>query len=295
MGHDEETRLITPALFSPPKRRRMNLEAVCLNIVLPWLIFCMLDLAMTFSLHHLYPIIAYISVGLGCCCVLFSGYLAYIAKMQQGESTWFTFLTLALLLAVVASTSIGSTNYWHNLKPYYDLESLGVYPAVDPFRERGQAFMDSGRMYFTSGSRLDLKKTIAFKNDDIYCVAPIINGDVQPDSYDFWAVGVNCCNSTTSNFYCGEFKNPHARAGTRLMREDQRPFFRLAVQQAEAAYTINSTHPLFFIWVQDPIVEMNSYRDDGYKYFMLGMIVHFLVNTFLVVIVAISFSKIGQF
>ena len=34
-----------------------------------------------------------------------------------------------------------------------------------------------------------------------YCVVPIVNGEAKPASYDFWAVGTNCCEQ---NFKCGE-------------------------------------------------------------------------------------------
>merc|ERR1719428_1211955 len=117
---------------------------------------------------------------------------------------------------------------------------------------------------------LDMKKAMGFKNLDLYCVAPIVNGDNQLASYDFWAVGINCCSGVSSDFRCGEFNNPHARSGLRLLRDDQRSFFRLAVQQAEAAYNLKAIHPLFFYWTDDPTSDMQSMLEEGYRFFFIG-------------------------
>merc|ERR1719345_356910 len=157
--------------------------------------------------------------------------------------------------------------------------------------------MDGGQLMFTEGSKLDLSMSMGFKNLELYCVAPIVGGSDPKhiSSYDFWAVGMNCCSGSKADFHCGEFNNPRAAAGLRLMRDDQRAFFRLAVQQAEAAYNIKAAHPLFFYWMQDPVAEMNSYRDDGFKYYLLGIFTHFSFNLFCVVCAVVGFSKIGRY
>jgi len=77
------------------------------------------------------------------------------------------------------------------------------------------------------------------------------------------------------------------------MRDEQRPFFRLAVQQAEAHYALNAPHPIFFYWMADPVAEMNAFADDGFKYFLLAMFVHFGFNVFCVVGAIIGVSKFG--
>ncbi|CAK9113294.1 Hypothetical protein SCF082_LOCUS52506 [Durusdinium trenchii] len=130
-----------------------------------------------------------------------------------------------------------------------------------------------------------------FKNDDTYCVAPIILGKDQMASYDFWAVGVNCCPGQSPDFRCGEYNNAHARAGLRLMSDVERPFYRLAVQQAEAAYNIRTEHPMFFHWVQDPVALTNEWISDGHRFVFKSMGVFFVFNFFCVSCAIIVFSK----
>ena len=68
--------------------------------------------------------------------------------------------------------------------------------------------MDAGMVTFAAKSggeggdyiTIDETKASAFKNLDLYCVAPIVNSGMAnlPEtqrsgySYDFWAIGLNC-------------------------------------------------------------------------------------------------------
>jgi len=273
----------------------MNLVAICANILVPWLVFCAIFAVMSFYMHYQHPTLAWGIVLLGYGLVAVTAFLAWRAKQRQMDPMWYTFSTIALFVAVTAAAFCGDMNFWFNMQPFFDIENLNTYPSVNPAREKGQQLMDAGRVYFAEGTALDMRKAMGFKNLDLYCVAPIVNGQQQLASYDFWAVGINCCSGVSSDFRCGEFNNPQARSGLRLMRDDQRPFFRLAVQQAEAAYNIRATHPLFFYWMQDPVAQMNLYRDDGFKYYLLGIFTHFTFNLFCVICAVVGFSKIGRY
>jgi len=281
-------------MLMPGKRKRMNLLAICANLFLPWFMFCGIFSLMSFTVHYNSSAVAKASIAVGVCIAVATGVMGYRAKQRDADPVWFNFATIAFFVAAIAAGVLGDLNYWFNMHTFYDLENLNTYPSVSPALEKGQQLMDAGRVYFAAGAHLDMQKTIAFKNDDLYCVAPITTGNAQLASYDFWAVGVNCCSGVSSDFRCGEYNNPHTRAGLRLMHDHQRPFFRLAVQQAEAAYNIKSAHPLFFYWLQDPVAEMNNYRDDGFKYYLLGIFGHFAFNSFCVACAVVGFSKIGR-
>merc|ERR1719378_285586 len=151
--------------------------------------------------------------------------------------------------------------------------------------------MDAGRIAFRDGSKLDASKAFGFKNRDVYCVAPISRGNTTLASYDFWAVGINCCSGNNPDFRCGEYDNPRARGGLRFMKDDQRGYFRLAVQQAEATHQIKANYPLLFYWMQDPDARLASFRDAGFRYYLLAICGFFAFNLFSVVLAVIGFSR----
>eukprot|EP00933_Yihiella_yeosuensis_P069595 TRINITY_DN762_c0_g3_i1.p1 TRINITY_DN762_c0_g3~~TRINITY_DN762_c0_g3_i1.p1 ORF type:complete len:299 (-),score=74.61 TRINITY_DN762_c0_g3_i1:183-1079(-) len=278
--------------FLPGKRRRLNFVAILANTFGPWLAFVACFYAISGELHYYRPNLAYaivIACQLG---VFVSAGMAYHMKYREREPSWLMYFTIALQIAVAVGVIIGESAFALTAQAAIDLGNLNAYPNIDPAKDKGQQVMDAGQIYFRTGTGLDLDKSMSFKNFDEYCVAPIVNGDDQLASYDFWAVGINCCKGGTFN--CGEFNNPHARAGLRLMRDDQRPFFRLAVQQAEAAYNVKATHPLFFNWMQDPLAEIGNLKAKGETARRIGILAYFLFNLFCVAFATVFFSKLGH-
>jgi len=193
--------------------------------------------------------------------------------------------------------------YWRFAKSFYDFQNMASYINIDPSVDRGQTYMDGGQVYFKEGTRVEISKAIAFQEDEIYCVAPIVQqsmdsgGDTSGKSLsgnslkmppsgtvDFWAVGINCCDPSGLNFKCGDVKNPLARAGLRELRDDTRPFFLMAVQEWTAWLRMPAKHPLFFHWVQDPLLQVDMYWFNAMKMFYISVsncVIGALAGTFL--------------
>jgi hypothetical protein len=273
----------------------LSIVSLCANLIVPWLLFCGIFASMAFSIHYVSTGLAHGIVFAGYGLVILTFLLAHKVRLHNEDPKWYHFAGVAFFIAVTLGAILGDAVFHYYMKTFYDIENLNTYPSVNPLVEPGQQVMDVGRMYFTGGTHLDVQKTAAFKNSDVYCVTPITIGDDKDKlpSYDYWAVGMNCCSGEPGDYHCGEYDNPNARAGLRLMRDDQRPFFRLAIQQAEAKYKIKAQHPVLLFWVQDPIAEMNAYHEDGFRVYILGMLIYFFVNAFFVLSAALGFSKLG--
>lgn len=282
------------SLFAPHSRQRINIRGVCANIFLPWLLFVFLYAQLIFSFHYLQPMATWILVFLGFCLSAVTWIMAWRAKQRDREVMWYQYSALMFFLSTTLAAICGNSIFWEYSKTYYDYKDMNTYAAVNPARFKGEMVMDSGRVYFATGTFLDFKKSIGFKHKDMYCVVPISNGNAKLQTYDFWAVGMNCCENP-SKFHCGaDYNNFQARSGLRLMgsRDEQR-FYRLAVQQAEAAYGITAEHPVFYQWTQDPVKDVMDYHKSMFKYFLLGTITYFIFNLFCVVCATIAFSKMN--
>lgn len=289
-------------------RQRLNFVAILLCLIIPSAIFCSTFAALTLKIHHSYPALSY---GICCCaglvttvCVLL-GSNAQRKKIWPGpegtyEPSWFIFLGGTAIFAFIVAVYCGEENYYNNTKPYWDLMSLNTYTNISPTRMRGQQLLDAGRITFSAGSSVDVTKSMSFQSVDTYCVAPItlsVPGPGLPASdltVDFWAVGKNCCASQQADYHCGEFNNPYADGGLRLMNEEDRTFFRLAVQQAESVYNIRAVHPLFFHWMQDPTAAMQNFMHQGEKWLVCGIIAHFVFQLFAVCVASLAFAKLGR-
>lgn len=270
------------------RRRRINCIPALNALFLPWVMFLVVFSVTSFSFHYTMPLTVFAfnaSIVLFC---LFFAYSSFTADTSERPDKAFfpTYMALAFLTAVTFGWLLGDLNFWFYMQPCYNIDHLATYTNVDPSTStmrsgqvvptRGKRYQDAGKVYFDHKSIIDVDRSMSFKMGDLYCVAPIVNPDCKKNcGYDFWAVGINCCAEDVTDFRCGEYANPSAKAGLRLAKDELRPNFRLAVLEAEGVHKIVSTHPVFFEWLHDPVKEMNHMKRRGYKGFVILMIVSF--------------------
>jgi len=189
-------------------------------------------------------------------------------RVNYHQTVWAVVGLLAMLIAFFGGLHIGWQNYIKHVRPIYELRDLNTYDAVDASAADGKAYMDAGVITFKKGAHIDQSKSVGFMNLDMYCVAPIVS-DTTPanQSYDFWAIGMNCCTGAGNDFHCGSFTDKHAKGGIRLMDNTQFGFYKLASQMAETQYGIKVAHPLFFTWVSDGPEHLTDLEDKGDKFF----------------------------
>lgn len=276
---------------------RPGVAALLGILFVPWLIFVIVYWIRSFDIHYQSSVLCdVLCYALLVIVAAFAGMTANLAR--SGDPVPMALLTVTTLIGWIAGFALGNHGYHAFMKPYYDISNLNHYPHVNPRNYQGNQLMDAGMIEFSPGAKLWLPKSIGFKNENVYCAAPIVMNDpktnkaIPMDNYDFWAVGINCCSGHAPDFRCGEYSNPFSRWGLRIMDDDAREMFRLAVKEAEATYNLKATHPIFVHWLSDPGAEVDAYQDDGFSFFAAAVGIGFGVQAAIVTCITAVLSYV---
>lgn len=174
---------------------------------------------------------------------------------------WPFMITVLCCSSALLGITVGNYLWLSSFEQYYQLEELRTYKNVDPTHIPGQQIMDAGIVEFANYVGIDRMHGGCFHTrGHNFCVAPILHGGKIPNdlvdapsggSYDYFAVGIDCCNCPNNDFKCGAWNDPLAQGGLRSMDYKSRPQYRMAVEDWSAAYRKTVNHPIFFDWVQD--------------------------------------------
>jgi len=263
---------------------------VLLSFLLPWTLFLTAFSLATFAVHYDEPLTTVLSV-LGAFAAGLNVFVANIRdRSKTPEQRFFpTYIGGASALAVALGWVLGDVTFWSFMHPSYEAERLAKYDNVDPSSTmsrsgqvvptRGRRYQDAGQIYFSHEAIVDTNRSASFKMGDLYCVAPVVNPACSGKcGYDFWAVGKNCCSEGRGDFWCGAYNKPRAKSGIRMLTASTRPFYRLAVLQAEGLHGLTSVHPLFFRWVEDPVEQIAQWKRSGFRRFLVVMYGSFFIG-----------------
>lgn len=209
-------------------------------------------------------------------------------KMNLKDPRLHSLLFVSCLGAWLLAFHAGDVTFQMYTQPYYNLLRFGTHKEVNPRQSASGSVMDAGIIQFTKNATLDLNHSMSFRSDDVYCVSPITTKGskaTEPPADGcqvFWAVGVNCCHP--GEFQCGEYNNPAAHSGVRVMNEPQRDFFLLAVRKAEAAFNLKTCQPTFVHWLEKPSHETSAMHDDYIKAFCSGVLQYLCLQMVLIVV-----------
>jgi len=261
-------------------------------IGVPWVIFTVVSALFAFAYHHYYLVCWLVVLAFFMLSVIF---MVLDSRRRQGGS-WFLFLGLLSLFAILFSTLFGTYNYWMHMFPYWSYDENRAYSNVLP-TEPAEAHADAGKIKFSHTARVDTTRAMGYKAGSVYCVAPILD-DTQLDRVEYWAAGVDCCPAR-GDFNCDDAWNPKARSGVVILDtsagdasvssgdtsvgfslfRSRRDYYVKAVRQAEANFALTSAdHPLFVRWVGDPQMIQDDYWRSGVGFLVATVCIYLLIS-----------------
>lgn len=269
---------------------RASLVPIFFSIVLPWCLFAFTYLSVASSMHLTNPAETMVALACGALLLIcmFFAWLDRLLRWRSPEPSTLGFFGFSFLLAWIAGILLGTMSYQTYTLKWFELTRLNTYKGVDPDVSRGAQLMDAGFINFLPGTHVEVNISMGYKDESLYCVAPLQLGPLPLVTYDFWLIGKDCCQASKRGFSCGSAKHLHSSGMiARRVLADDLDYYKLAVRQAEAAYGIMAAHPLFFeqAKVDEVPEELVNQAQQALQHYFLG----YLGFQFLLVILAIFF------
>lgn len=202
----------------------------------------------------------------------YAGDYHHNAKRSLFYWSWWPVWSAVLCVAgVVAGALVGHLVWATELSKYSQLQSGQTYMDISPAVVPGKQIQDAGIVDFSQGTSIDREHGGCHQGDGhTYCVAPILKGGrlgnaPSTGSYDYFAVGVDCCSCPNNDFRCGDWQIATAHGGLRSTDEAARPHYRLAIEAWSKSFGKAVNHPLLFDWVATPAATWQQLRKQTFK------------------------------
>merc|ERR1719188_1266498 len=268
---------------------RVSLDpwAIAQCVLVPWGLFAGIFYLMSFAARYQHKELVWTLLFFGLTVPLVIGARAYAQWRKPNyrgisrSPNWYPFLAATCLLAWIAGLLLGDANF-STMTSYYEYTGLNFPKKVDPRDVPGSQYLDAGGIYFAEGASVNQSLSLGFKDGTTYCVAPITFGGDKSASYDFWAVGTDCCVPLPpATFWCGT-TDTKAVAGLRFTGDEEtKNKYKLGIQQAMAEYHIMAQEPILFTMTKDPLKELEAIKSGVHSSFVAWLVVYMVFQVVL--------------
>jgi len=305
-----------------PQRKVQKHDQSIMSTSITWIMVCIIVPIFMFAWNYIFMIIEFrwrefipaLAIGpilTFFITINFTYFKVYRHYKKERQFRVSLILAVGMWFACCFSLVESDRTFTEQASQFYGIKDLDIYVNIDPATDSGQSYMDAGQVYFKEGTFVDKSKAVAFSNNGIYCVAPILRAPLEnaggatpaggnplvgtpyvvPPSgtIDFWAVGLNCCDGAGKNWKCGAVDG---RAGMRMLRDDQKPFYVLAVQEWTAGTGLPVRHPLFFHWVKDPLTDVDGYSTQAGHCVLQDLMIFTMFWIVLVIVLEMALMKL---
>jgi len=265
-------------LRSGDQRGAVSKTSMCELVLLPWtllmlMLLCFLQ-AGTYGFFGVLVVIPVVLIGLN---LLFLRY--NVTRKNNNE----IILGLLCLTALLIGLCVALWAQFGALTEYHRLSQGASYFNVLP-AEPAAGKSDATTIVFTSDTVIDTNSSFGFTEtsawaSSVYCVAPVSDGDLYEKRVEYWAVGINCCESR-SKFACFEPKASGAHAAIVAPANWQRSeSFAAAVSGAAAAHGLTvGEKSLLLRWTEDPVGYRNRLWRNTVKLFAVFGAVYLVIS-----------------